>query len=153
MRAAAFIRRCIRVGACLGVAALPLGAHAGTACAASLAELRALLGDPEFPLHWRETTMKDGRPLELTIGERDDVLFVSIEKDHEGVWVQGPGALCAKGENLEIHFARNTMTIGSAAHWAVRWSLAAGADFTLSRLDASRLRVRTTGWSGQFVAH
>ena len=55
----------LRIVPALFLLSLAPPCHAAASCAETVGELRALLGDPAFPLQWHETTMKDGRPLEL----------------------------------------------------------------------------------------
>lgn len=125
--------------------------HAAPPCAQTVAELRALVGDPAFPLEWRETTMTDGKPLALSIAERDGALFISFVKSQEGLWAEGMGAICASGSNLEARFLPGMLAVGSSAHWAMRYSLTHGTPFSFLRLGASRMKVATIGWSGTFA--
>ncbi|HZZ91207.1 MAG TPA: hypothetical protein VFE23_01525 [Usitatibacter sp.] len=136
------------------LALLAVGApcHAEPECAETISALRLLVGDPAFPLRWHETTMEDGKPLELSIGERGRSLFLSIVKKDEGMWVEGSGTICANGEGLQVRFAPGAMSIGPSANWLIRWSFSAGADFTLHRLAGGRMTIGTAGWSGQFAA-
>ena len=133
-------------------AVLAVPARAEPPCARTIHELRALVGDAAFPLRWRETTMVDGKPLELTIAERGKALFLSIVKGDEGTWVEGAGTVCRAGEGLSLRFAPGTMSIGPSAHWAVRFALSADPDFTLRRLGPAAMRLGTLGWSGDFSA-
>ena len=121
-------------------------------CVESIRELRTLLHDPAFPLQWRETTMDDRKPLVMSILERDGLLFLSIVKTQEGLWAEGVGTICVKGSELEARFAPERMSIGAAAHWAMRFSLANGADFTLTRIGTARMKIATPGWSAMFSA-
>ncbi|APV50197.1 hypothetical protein BWI17_11175 [Betaproteobacteria bacterium GR16-43] len=118
----------------------------------SISELRALLRDPAFPLQWRETTMDDGKPLVMSIIERDGVLFLSLVKTKEGLWAEGASTICVKGTDLEATFAAERMSLGAAAHWAMRYSMANGAEFTLTRVGATRMKIATAGWSAMFSA-
>ena len=51
--------------------ALESHAHQNPGCAATVPELRVLLGDPAFSLQWEEITMDDGKPLRVSIQEKD----------------------------------------------------------------------------------
>jgi hypothetical protein len=125
--------------------------HAAPPCAETIRELRALLGDPAFPLQWRETTMDDGKPLVMSILERDGLLILSFAKTDEGLWAEGIGAICANGSKLEARFPPEKTSFGPAAHWAMRYSLAGAANFTLTRMGATRMRIDTLGWTGVFL--
>ncbi len=127
-------------------------ANASPTCAQNLGGLRVLLADAAFPLRWSETTMDDGRPLVLSILEREGTLFLSFMKTGEGLWAEGSIALCAKGGDFEARLDSQRMRLGPAAHWAMRYSMANGAEFTFTRLAGSRLRVYAPGWSGTFAA-
>ena len=68
------LHRCYWV-LCLGPLLFLSGqAHATPACAATLSELRVLLGDVSFPLVWEETSMDDGKPLVVSILEKEGSL-------------------------------------------------------------------------------
>lgn len=95
--------------------------------------------------------MDDGRPLVLSILEREGSLFLRFVKTEEGLWAEGVIAICAKGPALEARFTPERLRVGPAAHWAMRLVLANGADFTMTRPGGSQLRLATTGWSGTFV--
>jgi len=133
---------------CLGLA--PLAALPAP-CATSVAELRALLEDPVFPLAWEETSMRDARPLLATLDERNGGLFISFVKTGEGLWAEGAATLCRTGDRLEARFANGTLRIGPAAGWMLRHALETGAPVALRRVSAQELRIGTLGWAGRFV--
>lgn len=138
-------------GALLALSCLASSAsNAEPQCAQTIVQLRQLLGDPQFPLRWRESSMDDGKPLEMTIAERDGELLMSFFKIEEGLWAEGLGVICSRGRKLEARFPKDKLVFGKAAHWAMRYALAHGADFTLMRTGATSLRIGTTGWSGLF---
>jgi hypothetical protein len=142
-----------RIAPCLAaLVALSTPCLAEQPCAGTIGELRALVGDPSFPLRWQETTMRDGKPLELRIAQHGPALLLSIIKQGEGVWVEGSGTVCTHGDALAFRFTPGTMNVGSAAHWAVRVSLSAHPDFTLSRLGPDAMKLAIFGWSGTFAA-
>src|SRR5712664_4093259 len=74
--------------------------HASPPCAKTIDDLRALLADQSFPLKWHETTMDDGKPLVLSILERDGALFLEFVKTDEGLWAESAGTLCLNGADL-----------------------------------------------------
>ncbi|MDP2786305.1 MAG: hypothetical protein Q8O38_17180, partial [Sulfurimicrobium sp.] len=61
---------------------LPLNsaAHESQTCAATIGELRVMLGDQAFPLKWEEATMDDGKPLVVSILEKNGSLFLEFIK-------------------------------------------------------------------------
>ena len=137
------------------LAVLVLGATCGLAradCAASVAGLQRLTGDPLFPLRWTETGMDDGKPLVLDIAERGGVLHLRFDKTQEGLWAEGSGLICAEGGSLVVRFEAGTIRPGPAAHWLLRRSLASGARFELARPVPAVLQVSTPGWRGRFAA-
>ena len=132
------------------LAFLAFGAlHAGASpCAANVSQLRLLLADPDFPLSWRETSMDDGRPLMMSIGDRDGALFLSLTKSG-GLWVEGPVVICARGGGFEARFSPGTARIGPAAHWALRHTIDR-VKYRMERLGSAGLRVAAGPWSGVF---
>ncbi|HVZ45716.1 MAG TPA: hypothetical protein VHA82_18050 [Ramlibacter sp.] len=120
------------------------------ACASSVEEVAALLGEKRLPQAWVETSMADGKPLVMSLAQRDGVLFMQFYKTHEGLWAQGPVAVCASNDEVVAEIAPGRVALGPAAHWLLRQALANGARFRLARLGR-RLRVATTGWSGIFA--
>ena len=96
--------------------------------------------------------MDDDKPLVLSIAERDGSLFLSFVKTEEGLWAEGPGAICATAGALQAQFAHDKLSIGPAAHWAMAYTLSTGVDFSLTRVTRTRLRIGTVGWSGVFAA-
>ena len=82
--------------ACLNVACI--SASAGTSgCAATVQELARMTGEPAFPLKWTETTMGDGKPLLVSISERQGVLALEFTKTREGLWAESTGVICPSG--------------------------------------------------------
>jgi hypothetical protein len=128
-------------------------AQATPTCAANLSELRLLLGDASFPLVWEETSMDDGKPLVVTIVEKEGSLWLEFIKTREGLWAQSTGLICRAGLDYETHFGPEKIRIGPAANWVMRFALANGGKFTLTRLGANKLRISGGGWSGAFFAN
>jgi hypothetical protein len=116
-------------------------------CVSSVEGLAHLAGEP-FPLRWEETSMTDGKPLVVSIREKDGSLFMEILKTREGLWAEGSAVICPGPGRLEARISR--VRLGPAAHWLLRQSLGQGATFTLSRLAQGQLRIATPGWQGAF---
>ncbi len=131
--------------------ALESHAHQNPGCAATVPELRVLLGDPAFSLQWEEITMDDGKPLRVSIQEKEGVLRLDFSKAREGLWAESAGVICKTGAGLEISFTREQVRVGPAAGWLTRLSLVNGGKFALTRLGRERLRIATHGWNGIFV--
>jgi hypothetical protein len=121
-------------------------------CATTISELRVLAADPLFPLHWREVSMTDGKPLMVSITEREGAVFLEFVKTQEGLWAEGPAAICLSNTDLEARMPGGRLRLGSAAHWLLRHSMGRGAVFALSVTAPGQLRISTPGWSGTFTA-
>ncbi|HXZ47575.1 MAG TPA: hypothetical protein VEG27_01070 [Usitatibacter sp.] len=96
--------------------------------------------------------MDDGKPLVVSIFERDGALFLSFVKTDEGLLAEGASAICTRDGELEARFSPGTTTFGPAAHWGTRYLLEGGIDFTLTRVGAAQARIETMGWSATFAA-
>jgi hypothetical protein len=131
---------------------LSLSSHAQEpqSCAVTISELRVILGDQAFPLKWEETTMKDGKPLLVTIFEKKNLLFLQFIKAREGLWAESAGVICKTSVGLEIQFSGEHIRLGPAANWVLRYALGNGGKFTLTKLGSEKLRITTIGWSGMF---
>lgn len=119
-------------------------------CAATISELRALLGDQTFPLKWEETTMSDGKPLLMSIFEKNGSLFLEFIKTREGLWAESTGAICKTGAGLEIRFTEEQIRVGPAANWVLRSLLGRGGKFSLTKSGSEQLQIATSGWNGIF---
>jgi len=119
-------------------------------CAASINELRLVVGDETFPLKWVETTMTDQKPLVVSILERNGTLLLEFIKTREGLWAESAGVICSKDADLEIRFTAEQIRMGPAANWLLRRALGHGGKFTLTKFGAGQLRIATGGWSGNF---
>jgi hypothetical protein len=119
-------------------------------CAATIGEMRALLGDQSFPLKWQETTMNDGKPLVVSIQERNGSLFLEFIKTREGLWAESAGVMCKAGADFETRFAEDQIRLGPAASWVMRYALGHGGKFTMTKLGPEQLRIATSGWNGVF---
>jgi hypothetical protein len=126
-------------------------AQATPGCAASISELRLLLGEPNFPLTWEETTMDDGKPLLVSILEKNGSLWLEFIKTREGLWAQSAGVICRSGQDFETRFGPEQIRLGPAANWVLRLALANGGKFTLTRLGSDKLRIAGGGWHGTFL--
>ena len=134
------------------VALFAMGDCRAGPCAATIAELKALVDDERFGLEWRETSMDDAKPLVLSILEREGALFLVFAKTGEGLWAEGAGIVCRNESLLEARFAGGRAKVGPAASWAVRYGFENGAYLTLARVAHGTLRIETMGWSGLFAA-
>ena len=65
---------------------------------------------------------------------------------------EGASIVCTRGPYLEARFPADKLTVGPAAHWAMRYTLSGGADFTFTRVAAGRMKIAIGRWSGQFAA-
>ena len=149
-----FVRGCGRSVGSLVLGLLgPLAclAQAPPVCATTPHGLKQLLHDPAFALTWEETTMDDGLPLVVSIGEHNDALFVSFTKTTRGLWAEGSGVVCQRGTDAEIQFTRDQIHFGPAASWILKFAFRNGGQFTLTRLGERQMRLSTLGWSGDFV--
>lgn len=125
-------------------------AQEAQACAATISELKVLLGDQAFPVNWEETTMEDGKPLLVSIHEKKGALFLEFIKTREGLWAESVGVICKTGAGLEIRFSAKQIRFGPAANWILRYALGNGGKFTLTKLGSEQLRIATSGWNGIF---
>lgn len=125
-------------------------ARESPACAATVTELKNLLDDQTFPLKWEETSMDDGKPLMVSILDKNGVLSVEFIKTRQGLWAQSTGVVCKTDVDLEIRFTGEQIHFGPAAGWLLRSALGNGGKFTLTQLGPKKLRIATTGWSGVF---
>lgn len=141
----------MRLPAVLAGLALASAAQAHAHCATSVAQLRTMLKDQDFPLSWEETGMRDARPLMVTLDDRQGALFISFVKTGEGLLAEGPARVCRDEERIEARFLRETLQLGAAASWMLRNALQAGAAVSLHRVGPGRLRIGTFGWNGDFV--
>lgn len=125
-------------------------AHESQKCAATISELRVMLGEQNFPLKWEETTMDDGKPLVVSIVETNGSLFLEFIKTREGLWAESAGVICKTGTTFETRFSGEQIRLGPAANWVLRYALRNGGKFTLTKLGADQLGIATSGWSGVF---
>ena len=127
-------------------------ARADAPCASTLAELKTLSADPEFPLRWEETSMRDAKPLVVSIREKEGRLFMEFIKTREGLWAESLAVVCKAGTHLEARFTRKEMKTGPAASWLLRLALNADGQFKLTRRSSNQMDISTAGWSGTFAA-
>jgi hypothetical protein len=125
-------------------------AHGSQTCAATISELRVMLGDQTFPLKWEETSMDDGKPMVVSILENNGYLFLEFIKTREGLWAESAGVICKTGKDFETRFTGEQIRMGPAANWVLRSALGNGGKFTLTRIGSEQLRIATSGWSGIF---
>jgi hypothetical protein len=130
--------------------AVPVPARDAPGCANTLGQLKVAVGDPAFPLQWEETTMQDGKPLLVSILERDGTLLLEFIKTNEGLWVETSGVVCKTDGGLEARFDGGQVRLGPAAHWVLRLAIGNGGTFKLTRIGANQLEIVTRGWRGIF---
>ena len=70
------------------------------ACASTIAQLKDLLNDPTFSLNWEETTMDDGKPLVVSISERNADIS---------------GVICKTDKDMDIRFTAEQI------HFSIFW--------------------------------
>jgi hypothetical protein len=126
-------------------------ALASPICATTVGDLRRLLDEPKFSVQWEEITMDDGKPLLLSILEKDGSLWLEFNKTREGLWVQVAGDICRSGPDFETRFGPEQIHLGSSANWVLRFALAKGGKFKLTQLGTEKLRISGGGWSGTFL--
>lgn len=119
-------------------------------CAKNIHELNLAWGHSPFPLKWRETSMSDGKPLVVSIQERNGGLLVQFVKEKEGLWAESTGVICQAGTELEIEFTGDQIRLGPAANWLIRMAIGRGGKFSLGRVEGDHLRIQTRGWQGLF---
>jgi len=131
---------------------LPFNSHAQgpEKCASSIVQVKDLLNDQAFSLKWEETTMDDGKPLKVTIAEKNGVLSLEFIKTTKGLWADISGVICKTDKVIEIRFTAEQIRFGPAASWVLRFALSNGGKFTLTKIGEKQLQVATTGWSGIF---
>jgi hypothetical protein len=141
-----------RVACLFLISTFSLNGHAQdfSKCATSISELKILLDDQSFPLKWIETTMDDGKPLRVSILEKNGILNVEFIKTDVGTWAESSGAICKKKSEIEIIFTKDQIQFGSAANWVSRFALRNGGKFSMTKIGVNQLRLATTGWSGIF---
>lgn len=119
-------------------------------CATDITSFRKLFSDANYPLVWEETTADDGKPLIVTISEKDGKLFLEFDKTREGLWASGTADIC-KEEEIVADISKEKIKLGKAAHWVLKMSMKDGAKFTLTKLKPLVLKISTFGWKGEFV--
>lgn len=93
--------------------------------------------------------MTDGKPLVVSILEKDGLLFLQFVKTREGLWAEGAAVICRGSAGLEARIGNIRM--GPAAHWILRRSVGQGRTFTMSRQGAGPMQIGTLGWKGFFL--
>jgi len=119
-------------------------------CAKTIPELNQVWGDTAFPLKWQETSMSDGKPLVVTIQEKNGKFHLQFVKAMEGLWAESTGYICPVGNELEIEFTGDDIRLGPAAHWLIKVAIGNGGKFSLQRIGPHQLRIKTSGWQGLF---
>jgi hypothetical protein len=94
--------------------------------------------------------MDDGKPLVMSILERNGSLFLEFTKTGEGLWAASSGVICKTGTDFEARFSGKQIRLGPAANLILRLALRNGGTFTLTKLGPDQLRIATSSWSGTF---
>ena len=81
-------------------------------CASSIGELRTLVGDPLFSSRWVEVSMDDGKPMVVSIIERNGKLLLEFIKTGEGMWAVISGVICKSGVDLEARMSKEQIVLG-----------------------------------------
>lgn len=126
-------------------------AHDVSNCAASVKDLRNLMGDPAFSNRWVEVSMDDGKPMTVSVTDQNGLLHFQFDKADEGIWAEISGVICKYGPDLEARLSREQITVGPAAHWVFALAVANGAAFMVRRRSSSQLKIDLQGWSGYFA--
>ena len=145
---------CRQIFSCVCLAlCVPFNSDAQTPekCVHSIVELKQLLNEQAFALKWEETTMDDGKPLMVSIFEKNGALSVEFVKSTKGLWASIAGDICQANKGLEIRFTGEQIHFGPAASWVLRYVLGKGGVFQLTKINAKQMRVATSGWDGIFV--
>ena len=95
--------------------------------------------------------MDDGKPLVVSIIERNGALSLEFIKTGEGLWAEVSGVVCKAGGDLEVRMAKEQVNLGPAANWMLSLALANGGVFTMRRRVSNQWQIETQGWSGRFV--
>jgi hypothetical protein len=133
----------------------PLVSHSLDAktCVKNIHDINLAWGSPSFPLKWKETSMSDGKPLVVTILEKNDSIFLTFVKEKEGLWAESTGLICQVGNDLEIEFTGNQIRFGPAANWVLKLAIGNGGKFSLRRTGNEGLQIKTSGWEGLFSSN
>ena len=95
--------------------------------------------------------MDDGKPLVVSIIERNGALSLEFMKTGEGAWAEVSGVICKAGGDLEVRTTKEQVSVGPAANWMLSLALANGGVFTMHRHVSNQWQIQTRGWSGRFV--
>jgi hypothetical protein len=120
------------------------------ACTKNIRDINLAWGSPSFPLKWKETSMSDGKPLTVTIQEKNGSIFLQFIKEKEGLWAESSGLICQVGNDFEIEFTGDEIRLGPAANWMVKLAIGSGGKFSLRRTVNEGLQIKTRGWEGLF---
>lgn len=119
-------------------------------CVQGIKSLKTLMKNENFALNWTETTADDGKPLMVSISEKDNTLHLEFIKNKEGLWAKGTARIC-KDKEITASITKKDISLGKAAPWVMRMSMKDGAKFTLKMIKSDVLKISTFGWSGEFI--
>lgn len=125
--------------------------HAAKTCATTINELRAILADQNLPLNWKEITMNDGKPLQVSILKKGEQIYLEFTKSDAGLWAESASLICKEGSHIEARFTGEQIRFGPAAPWLLQQLLGNGGTFTLTMINEGKLQIKTRGWSGDFI--
>lgn len=121
-----------------------LSAHAqdSPGCATTIKALRILAGDPLFSSRWSEISMDDGKPLVVSIVERNGALSLEFIKTGEGLWAEISGAICKTGADLELRTTKEQVSLGPAANWmlGLHWPTEASLPCAVASQTSGKLK-------------
>lgn len=133
---------------CGAMALVPAPALAAEQCAETLEQLRNLGSGMHHS--WRETGMRDGKPLLLSLTETQGSLWLHLHKTGEGPWASGPARVCRQqGGRVAAHLTM--ASLGTAAPWLLRRMMGQSPVFILDHQGGDLLQVSTSGWTGVFT--
>ena len=104
-------------------------------------------------MRWKETSMTDGKPLVVSMHEKNGGIHLQFIKEKEGLWAEGTGLICQAGKEFEIEFKSGEIRLGPAANWLLKLGLANGGKFSLTKIGSDQLRIKTSGWQGHFSSN
>ena len=132
------------------VTSLSVQAQNAPGCASSIRELRILAGDASFSSRWTEVSMDDGKPLVVSITERNGALSIEFVKTGEGLWAEILGTICKTGIDFQARMSKEQIHLGPAATWMLSLALADGGILTMRRRVPNQLQIEAQGWTGRF---
>lgn len=97
---------------------------------------------------WQETTADDGKPLNISVSEQNDQLYVDVVKGGE-TWIAGLAEICERDEKVTVRLKKG-MKIGESVPTIVSMALKADPELTMKKRGPDKMRVSTLAWGGDF---